>query len=209
METHVMNEEWVEVINGSDDGVENVFLKDSDLDDYLHSGKSFHKKRAEAASNGENVIIRSFDELVIKINSIIYAQDADVSKMQSVGVMRVGSNISNQIRAIDNSIDTSSYFFQIEPNDLRHAYNEHLKPKREGDLPMNENDIAFALSHLNEGVVEKIEKTKGGGKRAIINIEAPDGNYVTVQVVSKGDGALSLKSMWKIEKTSWIQQEIS
>lgn len=48
-----------------------------------------------------------------------------------------------------------------------------------------------------------------GGKRAIINIEAPDGNYVTVQVVSKGDGALSLKSMWKIEKTSWIQQEIS
>lgn len=180
--------------------IDDRFLKDTDLQDYLHSGKGFHKNRADAVNRGENVIIRSLSELKNKINNIIHSEDADVTKMQTVGFMRVGSNISDQIKNLDNSIDTSNYFFQIEPNDLRHTYIEHFKPKIDGDLPMDEEDVAYALSNINSGMVESVEKIKGGGKRAKIRIEAPDGNYYTIQVVSKNDGALSLKSLWKTEK---------
>ena len=186
--------------NLEESNVDNRFLKDSDLNDYLRSGKGFHKNRADAVSRGENVIIRSFNELKNKINNIIFSDDADVTKMQTVGFMRVGQNITDQIRNLDNSIDTTNYFFQIEPNDLKHSYLEHSEPKIEGDLPMSDNDIAYALSNINDGTVESIEKIKGGGKRAKIRIQAPDGNYVTIQVVSKNDGALSLKSIWKTEK---------
>lgn len=181
-------------------GDDGEFLKDSDLNDYLRSGKGYHKNRAEAVKNGESVIVRSLSELKDKIHSIIQAPGSDVSKMQTVGVMRVGKSITDQIKAIDDSLDTSNYFFQIEPTDLKHTYNQHFEPKMEGNLPMNEDDVAYALSHLNEGIVESVQRSREGGKRARILIEAPDGNYYSVQVISKKDGALSLKSLWKTEK---------
>lgn len=184
----------------SQSSIDDVFLKDEDISDYLHSGGQFHAKRAERLNNGESIIIRSLSELKDKIKTIMNTPGKDVSDMKTIGFMRVGSNITDQINKLKNGIDTKDFFFQIEPSDLKHSINEHLTPKFKGDMPMSEDDIAYALSHLNDGTVLKVDVVGKNGRRAKILIPAEDGNYYTIQVISKGDGALSLKSLWKTEK---------
>ena len=178
---------------------DSVFLKDEDIDDYLKSGSHFHKNKAEAYRNGENVIVRSAKELKNKITQILHYKGS-ASELNDIGVMRVGSNIADQLKTFDDNVNADNYFFQIVPQDLKHAFNLHRSPKLADDLPMDEDDVVYALANLNSGIVKNVKRLSDGGKRAEILVQGIDGNYYTVQVISKKDGALSLKSIWKKKK---------
>lgn len=186
---------------------ENALLNDNDVNDYLVAGKNgFHKNRYDAYMNGTQIVANNPEELKGAIQSIINTPKdklGDLPSMQPIGVMRVSKNIADQINAKDSEVDASNYFFQLEPNDVWHSFKDHQLPKEENDLPMDIDDMVYAITHLNDGRVIDVIKESGGRKLAKLIIPETNGNeYYTAQVISKGDGALSLKTLMKIKKGS-------
>lgn len=182
----------------------NAFLSDEDTNDYLRAGNhGFHQNRYDAMMNGEPIMVRSAEELENAITNIIATDKSKLTEMQPIGVMRVSENVANQLKELDPSVDASKYFFQLEPNDVWHAYNGHKDPQSDYDLPMSPKDMVSAISRLNEAKVVDVIQEKGKRKLAKLIIPGGDNDeYYSVQVISKGDGALSLKTLMKIKKGS-------
>ena len=177
------------------------YLKDSDLSDYIKGGGKFHKNRAIANANGENIIIHSYEELLDKYNKIIDPR-TNLDKMSPFAFARIGDQLEKEINNLRPDIkDLDSYFMQIQPKDLRHIYNQHLEAKKpeQGDLPMSRDEILYCVINAKDGNFIGVETVKGGGYKPVLSVKLQDGEVIIVEVASKNDMALSLKTMWKFK----------
>ena len=177
---------------------DSYFLTDEDENDYIRSGGHLHLKRAKARDAGQNIIIKSIKELASSLRNIINTKNLD--NISPFAVSRVSDDIIDQIYQVSNGqISAKDFFFQIQPKDFKHSYNEHHEAKypEKGDLDMSVNDMIYVVAHLNDSDVVMTEDDRQGNK-VIMSIDMPDGKMFIVEIVSKTDGALSLKNMWKM-----------
>ena len=177
---------------------DSYFLTDEDENDYIRSGGHLHLKRAKARDAGQNIIIKSIKELATNLRNIINTKNLD--NISPFAVSRVSDDIIDQIYQVSNGqISAKDFFFQIQPKDFKHSYNEHHEAKypEKGDLDMSVNDMIYVVAHLNDSDVVMTEDDRQGNK-VIMSIDMPDGKMFIVEIVSKTDGALSLKNMWKM-----------
>lgn len=184
---------------------EGDFLTDNDINTVIRGGKRHHTNKEKAYKNGEPVIVRNSKELLDRAKYIISYPSNKITELIPSGVSRIQETLVEKINKLvtilygdDKKINIDGFFFQIQPNDFQHAYNEHHTAKKDGDLDMSVDDMVYAMSHFNNGKVEFIEKAGGNGTRIGITLKDKGGYTLGVFIIAKKDGALSLKSMWRM-----------
>lgn len=118
----------------------NYRLSDSDTADYLRVGKkqSVRNAKQAAVDAGEKIILSNDAEIE---NYIQDALKGGVSQtVKAYG--KVGASMADDIYSSSNgSFDVEGWYLELVPDDIQHAYTEHTKAKRAGNIPLTKTDF--------------------------------------------------------------------
>lgn len=172
-------------------------LNSKDLADYIKAGTkgSPRHRKEEMIAAGESPILENQAEIEDFIGSAIYGNQE--GKIKAYG--KVGSRLAEEVfNKSDGKIDISGRYLELPGNDLKHAWTEHRLPKREGDIPLSEQDfknIAYYIDTYDDIITAK---PFDNGSREIQLAKKIDGYTVITEIVSNQRGAVQFKNMWGI-----------
>lgn len=169
-------------------------MTESGVEEYLAAGSRKNKKRTERYEEGNQVIIKSEDELeafvrcsVEKLNEGKFAVYGKVSKGFAEAVKEASGEI----------IDIMGYYKELSANDLWHLYREHKNPKEKGDMPLTIADIVNAIKNMENGIIESAVVRSNGTKAIIVSNKINGGIVISIELASKSCGSVRLKTEWK------------
>lgn len=175
---------------------ETLYLKESDIPEYLAAGERQNKNRQKRYAAGEKIIISSDEELSSFVNRSI---SENKNEMAAYG--RVSDALAEQIREASNSkINVFGAYLELLSDDVRHAIEGHETAKESGDVDMPKDDLVYALQRVNEAQVVYAKQHSDGSQRVKLAIPTNNGVMLLVELFSKSAGSLRLKTAWQ---SSW------
>ena len=172
----------------------NMFLDDSDVEEYINAGKRKNRNRRSAYENGEKIIVSNVQELKDFVSKAIRLEITG----KTVAYGRVSSDLADKVYAESNgNVDIHGYFLELVADDLYHAFDSHKVAKKPGNLPMSEKDLLGALLRINTAEVENIEYHKDNRTDVKLSLVETNDRTIVVEIVSLSAGSLKFKTGWK------------
>ena len=179
------------------------FLTDSDLDDYLKAGTRSNNYKQQAIESGKKILLTSEEEIK---NYIKKATDGE-KDMPTVAYGRVANKLSTDTESYSNGkIKISDYYLELVPNDLYHAYREHLTAKEHGDIDLSFEDFENIPGYLAtyDDFVYAI-KYKSGNTKICVSKKISDGRVLLIETVSKSHGSIEFKNLIGVSEEKYLQ----
>lgn len=167
-------------------------ISDADLNEYIKAGtkKNVHKRNTVAA--GKDIILRTATEAKKYISNAIHGNG-----LETVAFGKVGQRLVDDAnKYTGGKIDLKGMFLELIPNNIKHAYQQHLTAKYDNNIDLTEQDFLNIPRYIAE-YDDFIEAVDYKNDREIkLGKRLDNGGVVIIQAVSNNRGALQFKNMW-------------
>ena len=172
----------------------NLYLNESDIEEYLRAGRRTNKKRREAYEKGERIIISNEEEL----REFVHGAITGNVRGKTVAYGRVSSKLADAVyEKSQGNIDIHGYFLELVADDLHHSFDEHEVPKKKDNLPMSEGELVDALIRVNSSELIQIEYHKDNTKDLMLSLRGIDDQIIIIELLSLSTGGIKFKTGWK------------
>lgn len=180
----------------------NVRLTETDTAEYMATGKKKSVRDAKAAEveRGGKVVLTTAQETQEFIGDAIRGVAGQTTKAYG----KVGTEMAGEIRAVSGSdIDVTGWFLELVPDDLRHAFEQHTKAKRDGNIDLTEQDFLNIPDYIDsyDDILEV--RTFKGGDREVVVGKKINGYSVIVELMSNNRKSLHFKNMWGLDTQTY------
>lgn len=180
----------------------NVRLTEIDTAEYMATGKKKSVRDAKAAEveRGGKVVLTTAQETQEFIGDAIRGVAGQTTKAYG----KVGTEMAGEIQAVSGSdIDVTGWFLELVPDDLRHAFEQHTKAKREGNIDLTEQDFLNIPDYIDsyDDILEV--RTFKGGDREVVVGKKINGYSVIVELMSNNRKSLHFKNMWGLDTQTY------
>lgn len=183
---------------------DNEFLTENDADEYMKTGKTLHtrNKKQRMLEAGKNPVLTSLQETKNFILSVIQGKASGEVR----AFAKVGSKLSDAVKAVNPKLDISGKYLEISADDLREAYKKHSQPKESGDIALSEDDFTSIPEHLNEFSNVLGTETYNGRVEIHIARETENG-YIQILTVSSNErNSVQVKKLIGVSKSKFQQK---
>lgn len=183
-------------------GRKNIRLTAADVKEYLmvEKTKSIRNAKAAMLNRGEKVILST----PIETREFIGDAIRGVAGQPTKAYGKVGAEMAQDIQSIaDQEIDITGWYLELVPNDLYHAYKQHLKAKRKGNIDLTEQDFLNIPDYVDtyDDILEC--RTFANGDREIILGKKINGYSVIVELLSNKRKSIHFKNMWGLDTETY------
>lgn len=180
----------------------NVRLTETDTAEYMATGKKKSVRDAKAAEveRGGKVVLTTAQETQEFIGDAIRGVAGQTTKAYG----RIGAGMAVDIQAVSRSnIDVTGWFLELVPDDLRHAFEQHAKAKREGNIDLTEQDFLNIPDYIDsyDDILEV--RTFKTGDREVVVGKKINGYSVIVELMSNNRKSLHFKNMWGLDTQAY------
>lgn len=168
-------------------------LKESDLQDYLRTGKRRNKNKQKALDRGEKIILTNDGEIRNYIEAAIHGN----VDLPTVAYAKVNKELSDAVKNENKDFDIKDFYLELVASDIYHAYEMHKESKESGDIPLSEEDF-MDIPNLIENFDEILDavKFKSGKSEIVLSSKTAGGKAIIVETVSLSRNSLLFKNMW-------------
>lgn len=179
-------------------------LSDSDLSEYMATGKTLHTrhKKQRMLENGKSPILTSEREIKEFISNAIHGKAGGEVR----AFARVPERLSNAISKVRSTLDLEGDYLELQADALREAYKVHASPKMQGDIALTENDFENLHHHIFnfDGVLSVNDYN---GKTEIhVYRQAEKGYYQIITVASSERNSLQITKLIGVSKEKFEEK---
>lgn len=182
-------------------------LTETDLNEYLRAGTRRNISKQKALAEGKKIILTSEDEITSFIHDSINGSD----RLITVGYGRVTPRLSQEVDAYSKGkINIDGNFLELVPDDIGHAYNEHLNAKEDGDINLSMQDFENIPSYIDnfDELVYAIQYANGN-TRICLSKKLPNGRVLIIETVSKSRGSIAFKNMIGVTEEKYVAEYVN
>lgn len=182
----------------------NTRLNASDLSEYMNAGKKSGvlKSKNKMLEVGNQPVLTSDKETKQYIVDAITGKA--VNEVKAYG--KVGDNFAHDVSSITNGeINLKGKYLEINADDVKHAFKQHVKPKQEGDIPLSLTDYQKIPEYIDnyDDILEVVETKEG--PRIMLGKQI-NGHSIITEIVRNNRDALVFKNMWAVDTKKYIEK---
>ncbi len=162
---------------------------DPQVNKYLKSSADFRKHKA----------LYTVGELY---DFVVKAEMNGAKDLTNALFMKASDRIlSDAFNMSNGSINVKDYYWELDSELVYHS-RVHITPQEPGNLPRSNNDLVYALCHINEGEVYSAVKKKNGYSKIQIGVAREDGENIIITFLCKGRDTgvptIRIKTVWGV-----------
>ena len=185
-------------------------LNEGDIISYLNAGTRQNKNKTKALQEGKRIILTTPGEIAAFIRKAVHKATDAPENIAAYG--RVNRRLSEEIKtASKGKIDVTDYYLELNPYDLRHAYENHTQAKEEGDIDLAEENFENIPDYLDDfDELIYVRKYAGGRTHFCVGKTLENGKAIIIEVVSKSRGSAQFKNIIGLSKekyAAYVQKE--
>nr|DAP02568.1 MAG TPA: Large polyvalent protein-associated domain 3 [Caudoviricetes sp.] len=194
-DTALRKEKFARETNGKADGLQKFsvkYLEEHDLQDYLKTGKRLNRAKTEALAQGKKILLTSETDISEYIRQAIAGE-----RLPTAAYAMVGSRLAADVREYSNGkIDISGAYMELVANDIKHAYEEHLEAKEDGNIDLSIEDYLNIANYVDsyDSLIYAIHY-KNGNMRISLQKTLENGELVIIEAGSKSRNSIQFKNM--------------
>ena len=194
-DTTLRKEKFAGETNGKADGLQKFsvkYLEEHDLQDYLKTGKRLNRAKTEALAQGKKILLTSETDMTEYIRQAIAGE-----RLPTAAYAMVGSRLAADVREYSNGkIDISGAYMELVANDIKHAYEEHLEAKEDGNIDLSIEDYLNIANYVDsyDSLIYAIHY-KNGNMRISLQKTLENGELVIIEAGSKSRNSIQFKNM--------------
>ena len=180
------------LLHHNDDNVSKR-LSTNDLKDYLNAGSRQNNSKMRALNDGKKLILTSENEITDFIDDSIQGEQGLIT----VAYGKVAERLSRDVDEYSKGkINIANYYLELVPNDLSHAYKEHVNAKQDGDIDLSLDDFHNIPDYLDnyDDLVYAIQYASGT-TRICVSKKKDNGRVILIETVSKSRGSIEFKNI--------------
>lgn len=179
-----------------------IYLDDTDLSDYLNSGKRRNINKKKAYDEGKKITLANRNELY----DFLYGDNSIYADTVSFG--RVSDSLAKDIEKTSGGKVDDLYggYLEIEKGHAGHSIDTHSVPKEPGDLPLDSDDLITAFENTNNAKVLEVKRYPSGERSVTIGIPSNDGHVIMIETASKSRGSLLYRNGWKVDNNKFVDK---
>lgn len=182
----------------------NTRLSADNLAEYINTGKKSNvtRNKNKMLEAGNQPILTSDKETKQYIVDAITGKVSNEVKAYG----KVGDNFAHDVSNVTNGkINIKGKYLEINADDVKHSFKQHVHPKQEGDIPLSLVDYQKIPEYIdNYDDILEIVETKEGPR--IMLGKQINGHSVITEIVRDNRDALVFKNMWAVDTKKYVEK---
>ena len=181
-------------------------LSESDTQAYLKAGNRQNRKKQNAFAKGEKIILTSDEEIISYINATING----AKNFTTVAFGRVFDRLVNDVKTDSKGkIDISNFYLEFVPNDIRHAYEQHLTKKQDGDIDLTIKDFESIAEYIySYDELLYAMQYQSGHTSVCLSKKTNKGVVIIILTVSKSRAAVQFKNLIGVSEGKYVSEYV-
>ena len=187
-----------------DESADSQRLTEDDLETYISAGTRANKSKLTALRGGKKIILTSKDEITSFIKGSIQGERG----LTTVAYGKVSDRLARDVESYSKGkIKITGNFLELVPDEINHAYKNHLNAKQDGDIDLSMDDFESIPEYIDnyDDLVYAIN-FESGNTRICLSKKLKNGRVVLIETVSKSRGSVEFKNIIGVSDEKYITE---
>ena len=187
-----------------DESADSQRLTEDDLETYISAGTRANKSKLTALREGKKIILTSKDEITSFIKGSIQGERG----LTTVAYGKVSDRLARDVESYSKGkIKITGNFLELVPDEINHAYKNHLNAKQDGDIDLSMDDFESIPEYIDnyDDLVYAIN-FESGNTRICLSKKLKNGRVVLIETVSKSRGSVEFKNIIGVSDEKYITE---